>query len=106
MTREESVFAVLADPRRRWTLGVVALTPQDSIPVRDLAHQIALYEFDEPTTRKTKHVRTSLRRSHLDRLESIGAVRVAKDRVSPGPNFQSVYRVLSAGLCCDQSYTE
>lgn len=98
MTDTETVFDVLANRRRRWVLGVLALSPRNPISVRGLAESIAAFEFENPTTTQTKRVRTSLRRTHLAALEDLDAIHISQDGVSPGPAFHTIFHVLAVGL--------
>lgn len=98
MTEAQTVFGVLANQRRRWVLGVLALSPAASIPVRDLAAHLAAFEHQHPTTTETKRIRTSLRQRHLKRLERVNAITVDNDAVARGPAFPAVFEVLAVGL--------
>lgn len=93
-----TVFEVLANQRRRRILGVLAFSSADSVPVRDLAAHLASLEHQDPTTRETKRIRTSLRQRHLERLERVNAITVRNDVVGRGPEFSGVYWVLSVAL--------
>jgi hypothetical protein len=101
MTGEVRIFEVVANPRRRWTIGVLALTPRPEIGVEELAEMVAEFEFQQPTTEETKYVRTSLRHGHLEQLEAAGVITVGNDRVSRGPRFTPAVRLLTAGLACE-----
>jgi hypothetical protein len=103
MTRELTSFEVVANPRRRWTIGVLALTPQTEISVDTVADLVSEFEFQAPTTKETKRVRTSLRNGHLQQLEAVGAVSVSNDRISRGPAFPAMVRLIAAGIACEQT---
>lgn len=100
MTREPTVFDVLAHRRRRWTVGVLGIMPMETIGVRELARWLAEFEHQDPSTVETKRVRTSLRRTHLARLEAVNSITVVNDTVSRGNAFWPVFTALSGGLSC------
>lgn len=105
MTYELPVFDVLAHRRRRWIIGVLAISPAETISVRDLAGSLAEFEHQNPTTMETKRIRTSLRRTHLARLEAVDAITVTQDAVSRSDAFWAIFSVLSEGLSCGRSPT-
>lgn len=103
MTRESSIFQVVGNSRRRWTIGVLALSAQEELSVAVMADLVSRFEFQNPTTEETKRVRTSLRHTHLRQLEAVDAISVVNDSISRGPAFPAVVRLIAAGIVCEHT---
>ena len=90
------LFSVLAHPRRRALVVLLAIAPQGSLDLATGAHVLATLE-DGPgvSTEQVRNVRTSLKRSHKDPLEVAEIVEYRSSRLERGPRFGAAIRTIA-----------
>ena len=90
------LFSVLADPRRRALVVLLAIAPQGSLDLATAAHVLAVLE-DGPgvSTEQIRNVRTSLKRSQKTPLEAADIVEYGTSRLKRGPRFGAAVRAIA-----------
>jgi DNA-binding transcriptional ArsR family regulator len=80
---KDTIFSMLSNQRRRYVLYHLHRT-SGTVPLRDLAEQIAAWENDVPIPelnyKQRKRVYTSLHQTHLPKLDEAGIVAYDRDR--------------------------
>ena len=100
------LFDLLGHPRRRATLLLVALAPEDGIALRTIADMVYAAEHDvtpaRAPTREVTNLRGNLTRSHLETLEDGGLISIHHgDRLAAGPSFGLALCVIALGHAGD-----
>ncbi|WP_277543633.1 DUF7344 domain-containing protein [Haloarcula laminariae] len=90
------LFSVLADPRRRALVVLLAIAPEGSLDLATAAHVLAVLEDGlDVSTKQVRNVRTSLKRSHKDSLEVADIVEYRSSRLERGPRFGAAIRAIA-----------
>ncbi|AGB36488.1 DUF7344 domain-containing protein [Natronococcus occultus] len=83
LNRDE-VFEMLSNQRRRWVLHYLKQQNEDRVDLRSLVDSVSSWEYETPADelpwKKRKRVYTSLRQSHLPRLDESGVIEYDRNR--------------------------
>ncbi|WP_277542883.1 DUF7344 domain-containing protein [Haloarcula laminariae] len=90
------LFSVLAHPRRRALVVLLAIAPEGSLDLATAAHVLAAIEDGpRPDTTHVTNVRTSLKRSHAKPLQTADIVEYGTSRLERSPRFGAAVRVIA-----------
>lgn len=95
------VYHALSANRRCYVIQILLHNDEDTLPVRNLARQIAAIEDGVPTKHATgepyRNVYNALSQTHLSTLSDADIVNYDSDRqtVTPGPNFLKAALILA-----------
>ncbi|MGQ4557291.1 DUF7344 domain-containing protein [Halobellus sp. GM3] len=102
--RENDIFYLLSQHRKRAVVLTVAMAPWDRVHLRQLAEVVSLLEADADrqtvSTKTVTNTRTNLKRSHLDVLVNAGIVQWDDDEtdvLTAGPAFGCALTTLLLG---------
>lgn len=80
----DEVFEMLSNQRRRWVLHYLKQQGEDRVDLRTLVDSVSSWEYETPAAelpwKKRKRVYTSLRQSHLPRLDESGVIEYDRNR--------------------------
>jgi hypothetical protein len=84
-----ALFDALGHSRRRKLVFLLGTVGGQELSLREAARYIAMLERGpDVSTRQITHVRTSLKRSHRQSLETAAIVDIEQGQISPGRNFR------------------
>ncbi|WP_277542878.1 DUF7344 domain-containing protein [Haloarcula laminariae] len=90
------LFSVLAHPRRRALVVLLAIAPEGSLDLATAAHVLAVLEDGSGvSTKQVRNVRTSLKRSHQAPLQTADIVEYGTSRLERGPRFGAAVRAIA-----------
>ena len=93
-----SFFKALAHPRRRAVILLLAIKPDSTMTIDELATHIAMLECSPKVPRRQiTNVRTSLKRSHRDPLEDASIISTDKETVAQGEGYAQALLVVANG---------
>ncbi|MGQ4557294.1 DUF7344 domain-containing protein [Halobellus sp. GM3] len=102
--RENDIFYLLSQHRKRAVVLTVAMAPWGRVHLRQLAEVVSLLEADADrqtvSTKTVTNTRTNLKRSHLDGLVNAGIVQwdpEESDVLTAGPAFGCALGTLLSG---------
>ncbi|MFU8869648.1 hypothetical protein [Natronococcus sp.] len=80
----DDVFEMLSNQRRRWVLHYLKREEEERVDLRTLVDSVSSWEYETPADelpwKKRKRVYTSLRQSHLPRLDETGVIEYDRNR--------------------------
>jgi hypothetical protein len=80
----DELFETLSNRRRRYALHYLKQTERTTVPLRDVAEQVAAWEFGKTVDRlpydERKTVHTALRQLHLPKMDEVDIVDFDKQR--------------------------